>query len=153
MKIHKLSDLPPDIHKQFSYLCQLAYYELKLQSWSFPGRKLSHHFPFASKYTDGLNLTSSSVSEDSGPEFLHRTLMEYLAAVHVSVTIREGVSQYVAELSQMVSKGLCGYFPFFIAGLTKGCFLTKEMLCVIEENIIYIIIYMCYFLRLTIHFL
>ena len=64
--------------------------------------------------------------------FIHRTLQEYLAAVYISNTIREGITDYFEEFLNLP---YFGFLPYFIAGLTKLRFMTSQMLLKVKQRI------------------
>ena len=121
LRIQSFTDLPQDIHTQFLHLCQLAY-EGILSGYRGTRSLLPEH-------TEGLGLT---VDFEGSVYFIHRTLQEYLAAVYISITIREGISDYFEEFLNLP---YFGYLPYFIAGLTKLRFMNCQMLLKIRQRI------------------
>ena len=121
LRIHSFTDLPQDIHKQFLHLCQLAY-EGILTGYRGTRSLLPEH-------TDGLGL---ALDFKGNMYFIHRTLQEYLAAVYISNTICEGITDYFKEFLNLP---YFGYLPYFIAGLTKLRFMTGQMLLNVRERI------------------
>ena len=124
LQIHKFSDLPPEIHRQFIYLSRLAYegFLRKLRFSKLPYHNVSiYTLP---KDIDGLGLTTF---KNSIHMFIHKTLQCYLAAVHISTTITDGIS----ELSPYIKAA--GYLPYFVAGLTKLIFM-DEVFTLLKKN-------------------
>ena len=123
LQIHKFSDLPPEIHRKFIYLSRLAYE-------GFIREFHSHCLSFIPKDIDGVGLTTF---ENLGLHmFIHKTLQCYLAAVHISTTITDGISEYAEELSPYIKAA--GYLPYFVAGLTKLTFI-DEVFTVLKKNV------------------
>ena len=120
LKIQSFTDLPQDMHKQFLHLCQLAYKGI-LAGYKGEISLLLEH-------TDGLGLT---VDFEGRMYFIHRMLQEYLAAVYISNTIREGITDYFKEFLNLP---YFGYLPYFIAGLTKLTFMTGQMLLMVIQR-------------------
>ena len=118
LRIQSFTDLPQDIHIQFLHLCQLAYKGI-LSGYRGDNSLLLEH-------TDGLGLT---VDFEGNMYFIHRILQEYLAAVYISNTIREGITDYFEEFLNLP---YFGYLPYFIAGLTK---LSSQMLSKVRQRI------------------
>ena len=129
LQIHKFSDLPPEIHRQFIYLSRLAYEgfirELPFSQLFFHSHCL---FPLPEDI-DGLGLTTY---KNSIHMFIHKTLQCYLAAVHISTTITDGISEYAEKLSPYIKAA--SYLPYFVAGLTKLTFM-DEVFTILKENV------------------
>ena len=121
LRIQSFTDLPQDTHKQFLHLCQLAYERIPT---GYSGGK-----SLLLKHTDGLGLT---VDLEGSVYFIHKTLQEYLAAVYISNTIREGITDYFEEFFNLP---YLGYLPYFIAGLTKLTFMNCQMLSKVRQRI------------------
>ena len=123
------SPSPPEIHRQFIYLSRLAYEgfirELPFSQLFFHSHRLS---PLPGDI-DGLGLTTY---KNSIHMFIHKTLQCYLAAVHISTTITDGISEYAEKLSSYVKAA--GYLPYFVAGLTKLTFM-DEAFTILKENV------------------
>ena len=115
LKVTTFSDLPTDVYKQFQGLCRMAYEGiLNRQQLVFSAAHLPTGFApiglmqeVPQLYTEG---TASSY------HFIHLTLQEYLAAVHIS--------QFSAhEQTRLFQKHVnSGHFKLtmrFLAGLTK----------------------------------
>ena len=129
LQIHKFSDLPPEIHRQFIYLSRLAYEEFITELLFSQLFFHSHHlFPLPGDI-DGLGLTTY---KNSIHMFIHKTLQCYLAAVHISTTITDGISEYAEELSPYIKAA--GYLPYFVAGLSKLTFM-DEVFTILKENV------------------
>ena len=126
LQIHKFSDLPPEIHRQFIYLSRLAY-ERSLRKLRFS--RQSRSLCLLTEDIDGLGLTTF---KNSIHMFIHETLQCYLAAVHVSTTITDGISEYAEKLSPYIKAA--GYLPYFVAGLTKLTFM-DEVFTILKENV------------------
>ena len=121
LRIQSFTDLPQDTHKQFLHLCQLAYKGI-LTRYRGTRSLLPEHI-------EGLGLT---VDFEGSVYFIHRTLQEYLAAVYISNTIQEGITDYFEEFLNLP---YFGYLPYFITGLTKLRFMTGQMLLKIRQRI------------------
>ena len=126
LQIHKFSDLPPEIHRQFIYLSRLAYEGFIRE---LPFSQLFFHSHRLPGDIDGLGLTTY---KNSVHMFIHKTLQCYLAAVHISTTIINGISEYAEELSPYIKAA--GYLPYFVAGLTKLTFM-DEVSTILKKNV------------------
>ena len=121
LRIQSFTDLPQDIHKHFLHLCQLAYEGILT---GHEGKK-----SLLLENTNGLGLT---IDFKGSMYFIHRTLQEYLAAVYISNTIREGIADYFEEFFNLP---YFGYLPYFVAGLTKLRFMTDQMHLKVRQEI------------------
>ena len=70
------SDLPSDVNETFTELCGMAYKGVLHGQYAFSGASIDN--------TLGLMKSFTQICCTLGSEFLHLTLQEYLAAVHIS---------------------------------------------------------------------
>ena len=115
LKVTTFSDLPTDVYKQFRGLCRMAYEGiLNRQQLVFSAAHLPTRFAplglmqeVPQFYTEG---------RASSYHFIHLTLQEYLAAIHISqLPSREKIRLFQKHLES-------GHFKMtirFLAGLTK----------------------------------
>ena len=107
-------ELPDDIHKHFTKLCEVAYGGiLKGHQLVFPADQVDFDPLWLMQKTPQLYMREGSPSSF---HFLHLTLQEHLAAVHIS----QLPSKELAELTEQHLRH--GHFKMvfrFLAGLTK----------------------------------
>ena len=115
LKITTFSDLPTEIYKQFQDLCRMAYEGiLNRQQLVFSAA----HLPTGFAALGLMQEVSQLYTKDgaSSYHFIHLTLQEYLAAIHISQVAAH-------DQTRLVQKQLkSGHFKMtvkFIAGLTK----------------------------------
>ena len=113
-RLSVFSDLPQDVHSTFLQLCKIAYTGI-----------VSNHLIFsdipAGQETLGLmqsvpELYESKATSAVSHNFLHLTLQEYLAAVHISTFSQHA---FVKALESMFGKKHLTVVLRFLAGLTK----------------------------------
>jgi len=107
-------DLPGDIHKHFTKLCEMAYDGiLNGQQLVFPADQVDFDPLCLMQETPQLYMGRGSPSSF---HFLHLTLQEYLAAVHISWLPS---SEQTELIEQQVRHGHFKMVFRFLAGLTK----------------------------------
>ena len=115
LKITIFSDLPTDVYKQFQDLCRMAYEGiLNRQQLVFSAAHLPAEFAPLGLMQEVSQLYIKSGA--SSYHFIHLTLQEYLAAIHISrLPAREQTRLFQEQVDN-------GYFKMtikFWAGLTK----------------------------------
>ena len=113
-RLSVFSDLPQDVYLIFLHLCKIAYEGI------VSNRLIFTDFP-AGQETLGLmqsvpELYESKVMSAVSHNFLHLTLQEYLAAVHISTFSQHA---FVKALEDMFGKKHLTVVLRFLAGLTK----------------------------------
>ena len=115
LKITTFSDLPTDVHKQFQDLCRLAYQGiLNRQQLVFSAAHLPTGFAPLGLMQEVPQLYTEGRA--SSYHFIHLTLQEYLAAVHISRFLAPDQTRVFQEHLHS------GYFKMtmrLLAGLTK----------------------------------
>ena len=137
-QINSLDDLPPVVDKPINELCKLAYDGLKEKS---PRMTFTMHQLVSSGLQDtiknkyfGLMTSTFTVDHNKSHQFLHLTIQEFLAAVHVDSKAqqrRKGLQEYYNDDHfQMCLR--------FVAGLThlKNIYeqVHKTINCQVFEN-------------------
>ena len=130
LKVTTFSDLPTDVYKQFQALCRMANEGiLNRQQLVFSAAHLPSEFsPLDLMQEVPLLYTEGRASSY---HFIHFTLQEYLAAIHIS--------QLPAHnQTRLVQKHLdCGHFQMtirFLAGLTKLANISPDITRRLMEN-------------------
>ena len=107
-----ISELPPELYQQFSYLCKIAYSGVSERQLVFS--EISSDFE-----SFGIMHCSSELYVDTGHSFsynfLHLTIQEFLAAYHLYVSTKE----YSEHLKTHCSNTHFKQVLIFLAGLTK----------------------------------
>ena len=115
LKVTTFSDLPTDVYKQFQDLCRMAYEGiLNRQQLVFSGAHLPTGFTLLGLMQEVPQLYTEG--RGSSYHFIHLTLQEYLAAVHISQLPAQEQKQLFEE---HVNSGHFKMTMRFLAGLTK----------------------------------
>ena len=111
-KLSDISELPPELYQQFSYLCKIAYSGVSERQLVFSD--LPSDFE-----SFGIMQCSSELYIDTGHSFsynfLHLTIQEFLAAYHLYVSTKEYSEHLKTHCSSIHFKQVLT----FLAGLTK----------------------------------
>ena len=115
LKVTTFSDLPTDVYKQFHDLCRMAYEDiLNRQQLVFSGA----HLPTGFAPLGLMQEVPQPYAKDraSSYHFIHLTLQEYLAAVHIS---QLPAHEQARVFQEHVNSGHFKMTMRFLAGLTK----------------------------------
>ena len=130
LKVTTFSDLPTDVYKQFQTLCKMAYEGiLNRQQLVFSKTHLPTGFaPFGlmqevpQLYTEG---------RASSYHFIHLTLQEYLAAIHISLLPSRDQTR---QVQQHLHSGHFKTTIRFLAGITKLANLSPDITSWLMES-------------------
>ena len=114
LKVTTFSDLPTDVYKQFQDLCRMAYVGLNRQQLVFSAAHLPTGFAPLSLMQEVPQLYTEGRA--SSYHFIHLTLQEYLAAVHIS---QLPAHEQTRLFQEHVNSGHFKMTIRFLAGLTK----------------------------------
>ena len=115
LKITTFNDLPSDVSKQFQSLCRMAYEGiLNRQQLVFSAANLTTEFAPLDLMQEVPQLYTEGGA--SSYHFIHLTLQEYLAAVHIS---QLPVHEQTRLFQEHVNSGLFKITMRFLAGHTK----------------------------------
>ena len=115
LKVTTFSDLPTDVHKQFQGLCRMAYEGiLNRQQLVFSAAHLPTEFAPLGLMQEVPQLYTEGRA--SSYHFIHLTLQEYLAAVHISEL---PAHEQTRLFQQHVNSGRFKMTMRFLAGRTK----------------------------------
>ena len=115
LKVTTFSDLPTDVYKQFQDLCRMAYEGiLNRQQLVFSVTHLPTGFAPLGLMQEVPQLYTEGSA--SSYHFIHLTLQEYLAAVHIS---QLPVHEQTRLFQEHVNSGYFKVTMRFLAGLTK----------------------------------
>ena len=115
LKVTTFSDLPTDVYKQFQDLCRMAYEGiLNKQQLVFSATHLPTGFAPLGLMQEVPQLYTEGRA--SSYHFIHLTLQEYLAAVHIS---RLPAHEWTRLLREHVNRGHFKMTMRFLAGRTK----------------------------------
>ena len=115
LKVTTFSDLPSDVYKQFQDLCRMAYEGIQnRQQLVFSAADLPTGFASLGLMQEVLQLYTES--RTSSYHFIHLTLQEYLAAVHIS---QLPAHEQTRLFHQHVNSGHFKMTMRFSAGCTK----------------------------------
>ena len=115
LKVTTFSDLPTDVYKQFQDLCRMAYEGiLNRQQLVFSGAHLPTGFAPLSLMQEVPQLYTEGRA--SSYHFIHLTLQEYLAAVHIS---QLPAHEQTRLFQEHVNSGHFKMTMRFLAGCTK----------------------------------
>ena len=118
LKVTTFSDFPTDVYKQFQGLCRMAYQGiLNRQQLVFSAAHLPTGFAPLGLMQEVPQLYTESKASSSY-HFIHLTLQEYLAAVHIS-QLPAHVHEQTRLFRQHVDSGHSKMTMRFLAGLTK----------------------------------
>ena len=116
LKVTTFSDLPTDVYKQFQNLCRMAYEGiLNRQQLVFSATHLPTGFASLGLMQEVPQLYTEGRA--SSYHFIHLTLQEYLAAVHISQLPTH--EQQARLFQEHVNSGHFKMTIRFLAGLTK----------------------------------
>ena len=127
LKVTTFDDLPADVYKQFLALCRMAYVGiLNREQLVFSEADLPTEFaPF------GLMQEVPQLDRASSYHYLHLTLQEYLAAIHISQLPASNQQEMLLEHLDS------GYFKMtikFLAGLTKKANMHTDITTSLTES-------------------
>ena len=107
-------DLPTDVYKQFQDLCRMAYEGMNRQQLVFSAAHLTTGFDTLGLMQEVPQLYTESRA--SSYHFIHLTLQEYLAAVHIS---RLSAHEQTRLFQEHLNSGHFKMTMRFLAGCTK----------------------------------
>ena len=115
LKLTTFSDLPTDVYKQFQGLCRMAYEGLlNRQQLVFPAAHLPTGFALLGLMQEAPQLYTEGST--ASYHFIHLTLQEYLAAVHIS---QLSAHEQTRLFREHVNSGHFIMTMRFLAGRTK----------------------------------
>ena len=115
LKVTTFSDFPTDVYKQFQDLCRMAYEGiLNRQRLVFSAANLPTGFDTLGLMQEVPQLYTESIA--SSYHFIHLTLQEYLAAVHIS---QLSAHEQTGLIQEHVNSGHFKMTMRFLAGCTK----------------------------------